>query len=152
MHSKVSKGTILENVLGKEEHSGRVRGVGSDLNQTSYFKSYRGNKMLSEICSRQQEELMAERKRNVEQDQRIAKLEAIVFKREEQNLEVTKKGSCSVKIKTEETRDVEVDARLGDDDVDMFDTDVKILDKNEILQVSLDYTFFYFFKINWDWV
>lgn len=142
LHLKVSKGTILENVLGKREHPGRVRGVGCDMTQTSYFKVYRGNKLNSELCSRQHLDPNAE-EREQQRDERIARLEAAVFKNHPHDAHIEQKGSCSVKMKSEnEMADIDDATNLGEDDVNDFDEDVQLLDKNDALQVIFYTSFF----------
>lgn len=146
----MSKGTILEHALGKEEHPGRVRGVGCDMTQTSYFKVHRGKKIDPEIYRRHEEELMAEKKKNAEQDkllvdqrERIARLEAFVYKGKTPDDDFEQKGSCSVKKRSENlSDDIDEVMKLGDDDVNLMDTDVQLLDEKEMLQVSLYYNIF----------
>lgn len=129
----MTTGTILENALGKEEHPGRVRGVGSDMTQSSYFKVFRGKKIQSELSISEREEFQAEKRKNAEQDERIAKLEAIVCKLAATCDDVDHRGSYSVKMKSENLHDDVV--KLGDDDMNVQDMDINIIEPNDMLQV-----------------
>lgn len=84
------KGTILSIALEKEEHRGRLRGVGEYVTPKAYFNVPRG---MSRIAAEQEKALMAaakkeaeREKKEAERDARIAKLEAAVYKQCSQSI------------------------------------------------------------------
>lgn len=105
--------TILQAVLGKPEHPGRLRGVGSDISPTMYYQVGREKDLLPQICQRQERQLMSQAKR-------IKKLEAAVFKDGSHDEDTVEKGSCSPNYEA---------------DIGMVDSDVEELDKKAHLQV-----------------
>ncbi|XP_057775356.1 uncharacterized protein LOC130994326 [Salvia miltiorrhiza] len=116
--------TLLESALEKEEHRGRLRGIGGQVSKTMYFKIPRGKRCNINVCS--QQELNEEKKKNAERDARIAKLEAYVYKTGVDDIDIDEKGSCSVQNENQTLKPV------FNDIVEDNDIDVKLLDDDDI--------------------
>ena len=93
------KEDVLTMALNKKEHGGRVRAIGSYVTPTVYFNlPAEGNyELTNELFLAQQKELIQALTKNAEQDKRIEKLEAAVFKLGANVVDTDEKGSCSVK-------------------------------------------------------
>lgn len=78
----------------------------------------------SDVISEHQKELMEAKRKISEQDARIQKLEALVYKRGECDISIDDKGSCSVKVN-----------HMNDDDMKIDDDDLQIVRNADALQV-----------------
>lgn len=139
MKLQENKRTILEHALEKDEHHGRLRGVGSQLTKTTYFRVPRGKNSNASLVDRR--EWMKEKEKNAEQELRIARLEAAIFKTDACDVDIDEKGSWSViskpHFKDEKLHEQEDITKPDLDEVDMLDPDVQLLDKKAYLQVYM---------------
>ncbi|KAL8525532.1 hypothetical protein ACS0TY_014957 [Phlomoides rotata] len=91
------EGGILSQALESTEHSGRVRGIGGHVIPSSYVYLHNNKLSNNELCKQHEMELMAQRKRNIEQDERIRRLEEQIFKNHGHKTEIEELGSCTGK-------------------------------------------------------
>ncbi|XP_073034989.1 uncharacterized protein [Primulina eburnea] len=113
-----AKDGILTKALETEEHAGRVRGIGGHITPTIYFNGGRNWK-----GSEHKRELMEAKKKISEQDARIKKLEAIMYKSGACDMSIDDKGSCSVKLN-----------QMRESDMKHDDVELKIVSKFDVLQ------------------
>ncbi|KAL8539343.1 hypothetical protein ACS0TY_001099 [Phlomoides rotata] len=92
------EGGILSQALGSTEHYGRVRGIGGHVIPSSYVYLHNNKLSSNELCKQHEMELMAHRKRNIEQDERIRRLEEQIFKNHGHKTEIEELGSCTGKV------------------------------------------------------
>ncbi|KAL8553855.1 hypothetical protein ACS0TY_002215 [Phlomoides rotata] len=97
------EGGILSQALESTEHSGRVRGIGGYVIPLSYVYLHNNKLSNNELCKQHEMELMAQRKRNIEQDERIRRLEEQIFKNHGHKTEIEELGSCTGKVSTSQT-------------------------------------------------
>ncbi|XP_073057676.1 uncharacterized protein [Primulina eburnea] len=95
---KETKKDILTKALNSDEHGGRVRAVGGHITPTLYFnvgRSWKTEDVDRKLMIEQKKDLIEARKLIQEQDTRIQKLEAIIYKIGAWDSEIDDKGSCS---------------------------------------------------------
>ncbi|KAL8459177.1 hypothetical protein ACS0TY_036592 [Phlomoides rotata] len=121
------EGGILSQALESTEHSGRVRGIGGHVIPSSYVYLHNNKLSNNELCKQHEMELMTQRKRNIEQDERIRRLEEQIFKNHGNKIEIEELGSCTGKVSTSQTS---IDVKLiGDVGVKLVDdVGVKLVD------------------------
>ncbi|KAL8465283.1 hypothetical protein ACS0TY_034691 [Phlomoides rotata] len=131
------EGGILSQALESTEHSGRVRGIGGHVIPSSYVYLHNNKLSNNELCKQHEMELIAQRKRNIEQDERIRRLEEQIFKNHGHKTEIEELGSCTGKVSTSQTSiDVklvgDIGVKLVDDDVAKLvgdDDDIRLVDE-----------------------
>ncbi|XP_073015671.1 uncharacterized protein [Primulina eburnea] len=116
------KNGILTKTLETEEHAGRVRGIGGHITPTIYFNVGR-NWKGSDVSTEHKRELMEAKKKISEQDARIKKLEAIMYKNGACDMSIDDKGSCSVKLN-----------QMNESDMKHDDVELQIVSKFDVLQ------------------
>ncbi|XP_073051647.1 uncharacterized protein [Primulina eburnea] len=116
------KDGILTKALETEEHAGRVRGIGGHITPTIYFNVGR-NWKGSDVSTEHKRELMEAKKKISEQDARIKKLEAIMYKNGACDMSIDDKGSCSEKLN-----------QMNESDMKHDDVELQIVSKFDVLQ------------------
>lgn len=122
------EGGILSQALESKEHSGRVRGVGGVINPSIYFHHVSHSLSNSDLFKQHEMELIAQRKRNIEQDERIRRLEELILKKDGQKIESEELGSCSVKIQRSMHDEIPFDQECSGVKLAHDDNDIKIID------------------------
>ncbi|KAL8464724.1 hypothetical protein ACS0TY_034290 [Phlomoides rotata] len=134
------EGDILSQALESNEHYGRLRGIGGVINPSTNFHIHSNKLSNSHLCKQYEIELIAQKKRNIEQDERIQRLEELVFKSNGDKVEIEELGSCSVKIQRSIHDDTPLDhsstpVKLLGDDFDLKIVDEKMgLDNDDKLK------------------
>ncbi|XP_073281383.1 uncharacterized protein [Primulina huaijiensis] len=132
-----TKKDILTKALNSDEHGGRVRAVGGHITPTLYFnvgRSWKIEDVDRELMIEQKKELIEARKLIQEQDTRIQKLEAIVYKKGAWDCEIDEKGSCSVKFHQVNENEMKIDKFFPNYE-DLNDVEMKVVEKSVALQV-----------------
>ncbi|KAL8473726.1 hypothetical protein ACS0TY_030540 [Phlomoides rotata] len=131
------EGGILSQALESTEHYGRVRGIGGHVIPSSYVYLHNNKLSNNELCKQHEMELMAQRKRNIEQDERIRRLEEQIFKNHGKKIEIEELGNCTGKVSTSQTS---IDVKLvGDVGVKLVDdVGVKLVDDDNCMCVSIE--------------
>lgn len=104
-----------------------MRGIGGHITPTIYFnvgRTWKGSDVAKEVMTEHKRELMEAKKKISEQDARIKKLEAIVYKIGACDMSIDDKGSCSVKLN-----------QMSESDMKNDDDKLQILGKFDVLQV-----------------
>ncbi|XP_075482687.1 uncharacterized protein LOC142522962 isoform X1 [Primulina tabacum] len=126
------KDGILTKALETEEHAGRVRGIGGHITPTIYFnvgRNWKGSDVVKDVSTEHKRELMEAKKKISEQDVRIKKLEAIMYKSGACDMSIDEKGSCSVKLN-----------QMNESEMKHDDVELQIVSKFDVLhgkQVAL---------------
>ncbi|KAL8496568.1 hypothetical protein ACS0TY_020312 [Phlomoides rotata] len=134
------EGGILSQALESKEHYGRLRGIGGVINPSTNFQHHSSKLSNPHLCKQYEIELIAQKKRNIEQDERIRRLEELVFKSNADKVETEELGSCSVKIQHSLHDDTPLDhshtpVKLVGDDFDLKIVDEKMgLDNDDKLK------------------
>ncbi|KAL8556068.1 hypothetical protein ACS0TY_003754 [Phlomoides rotata] len=134
------EGGILSQALESKEHYGRLRGIGGVINPSTNFQHHSSKLSNPHLCKQYEIELIAQKKRNIEQDERIRRLEELVFKTNADKVETEELGSCSVKIQRSLHDDTPLDhshtpVKLVGDDFDLKIVDEKMgLDNDDKLK------------------
>ncbi|KAL8555895.1 hypothetical protein ACS0TY_003639 [Phlomoides rotata] len=130
------EGGILSQALESKDHYGRLRGIGSVINPSTNFQHHSSKLSNPHLCKQYKIELIAQKKRNIEQDERIRRLEELVFKSNADKVETEELGSCSVKIQRSLHDDTPLDhsytpVKLVGDDFDLKIVDEKMWLEND---------------------
>lgn len=90
-----------------------MRGIGGHITPTMYFSVGRVSAdVAQDLMNEHKRELMEAKKQISEQDARILKLEAMVYKKGLSDMSIDDKGSCSVKEHHTNEADVKIDDDL----------------------------------------
>ncbi|XP_073041868.1 uncharacterized protein [Primulina eburnea] len=133
---KETKKDILTKALNSDEHGGRVRAVGGHITPTLYFnvgRSWKTEDVDRKLMIEQKKELIEARKLIQEQDTRIQKLQAIVYKKGSWDSEIDDKGSCSVKLHQVNENEMKIDKCFPSYE-DLNDVEIKVVEKSVALQ------------------
>ncbi|XP_073151032.1 uncharacterized protein [Henckelia pumila] len=130
------KEDILTKALDSGERGGHVRAIGGHITPTLYFnvgRIWRNDGVDRDLMIEQKNESIEVKKLISEQDERIKKLEAIVYKKGGCDSEIDDKGSCSVKLQHLNENQLKVEKSFHSD-VDLDHVDIQIVDKSTALQ------------------
>ncbi|XP_042430600.1 uncharacterized protein LOC122017137 isoform X3 [Zingiber officinale] len=130
-----TKEDILTKALNSREHGGRVRVVGGHITPTLFFNvsRWKTDDLNREIMIEQKRELVEARKLIQEQDTRIQKLEAIVYKKGAWSSDIDDKGSCSVKLPQQNDNKLKTDKTFPSYE-EFNDVEMQVVDKEVALQ------------------
>ncbi|XP_075505419.1 uncharacterized protein LOC142542585 [Primulina tabacum] len=134
---KETKKDIFTKALNSDEHGGRVRAVGGHITPTLYFnvgRSWKTEDVERKLMIEQKKELIEATKLIQEQDTRIQKLEAIVYKKGAWDSEIDDKGSCSVKLHQVNENEMKIDKFFPSYE-DLNDVEMKVVEKCVALQI-----------------